>query len=143
MPNPLLKYPTKHRAAKLYSMWLSGYSLRQLGAMHGCSQVAIFKAINRKFGKGATSFKRVSMARSVIRDYGQMPPLSLLALLQAEGVFRSIQTMDGVTKNMGILYEHQNYNICEPDPTEYLPDLKWYYFRMLADYMVNILSENG
>lgn len=142
MHDLLPKNPLRHLAAKLYTLWLSGYSLRKLGSMYGCSQVAIFKSIKRKYGKGATSYKRSSMARSIITDYGRIPPLTLLALLKEEGVFRSVATMDGIAKNMGTLYEGHDYGK-HTATTEDVPDLKWYYFRMLADYMVNILSENG
>lgn len=57
------------KVRELYIRWLQGESLRQLGRSEGCSYFKIWYQFHRVLGKDSTDTRKMSLARSLMKDY--------------------------------------------------------------------------
>jgi DNA-binding CsgD family transcriptional regulator len=87
---------------ELYTLWLSGKSLRAIGKMFGVGRMAIYGTLSRAYGKDCCTLRKQSLARIVFKEYGDMD-LAIKAK-GIEGLFRSEKTENSYS-------EHQSCDI--------------------------------
>lgn len=122
---------------QMYDLWVGGMSTRAIGRLFGFSHVAVYKAINRRYGEGVTSAENSSMLRSLVSDYGVLPDELILKVSRVKGNYYSQKTMDGYSRNWGKYLPNYDYTIDNGD--EPVVELGWYYLYTILNYIVEML----
>lgn len=111
--------------AEMYDLWLQGLSIRRVSGHYGIGRMAAYEAMKRQYGGDCCDLRKQSLARVVVKDYGDKSLASRARGI--EGLYRTAKTENYYSRMQTTdLDEYSLYY--EPEEKQVWLSLPWYLY---------------
>jgi hypothetical protein len=121
---------------EMYKLWLSGLSIRKIGAMYGVGRMSVWGRLTRAYGLNACTPSHQSLARICYKEYGDLVLAERARGI--EGLFMSGKTEDNYSKHQT---KENDFDTMSYNVDGFEPALMWAYFHLLIDIIADAVAD--